>query len=219
MLTRRLAPLTLAACLAAGPALAHPHIFVEARVNVVLDGQGNVLGVRLTWDYDEFFSFLLTADLGIDPDGDMILTAEETEMLQAAVLDWPTDFGGDLMVMQDGVPVALGGRQDASASFEGGRVSESHFRPLSQPVPAGAKGVTVQVYDPFFYVAYQVVGDIDLTDGNGCSATYLAADLNSAYAMVEELLYGRPASDVGPEEDFPEVGYAFADTVTVTCAA
>jgi hypothetical protein len=43
------------------------------------------------------------------------------------------------------------------------------------------------------------------------------ADLNAAYSLVDELLYGRPASDVGPDEAFPEVGEAFSDTVVVTC--
>jgi len=75
----------------------------------------------------------------------------------------------------------------------------------------------VQVYDPFYYVAYEIVGDIGLTGGDGCVAQYQKADLNAAYSLVDELLYGRPASDVGPDEQFPEVGVAFADTVTVSC--
>jgi ABC-type uncharacterized transport system substrate-binding protein len=78
--------------------------------------------------------------------------------------------------------------------------------------------VTVQVYDPFYYVAYEVVGDIVLENGAGCAATYQAADLNAAYILADELLYGRAASDVGPDEAFPEIGQSFADTVTVTCA-
>lgn len=213
-----LAPLALAAGLAAGAAAAHPHVFVEARVSLVLDGQGNVLGVRLSWDYDEFFSFLLTAELGIDPEGDMILTEAEIAALSDFVLDWPADFGGDLFVTQDGAPLALGAREQARVTFDGGRVSESHYRPLLAPAAAGATGVAVQIYDPFYYVAYQVVGEIGLEGGTGCATRYQAADLNAAYAMVDELLYGRPASDVGPDEAFPEVGHAFADTVTVTCA-
>ena len=49
-----------------------------------------------------------------------------------------------------------------------------------------------------------------------CSATILPADLDKAYTLVEELLYATPAAEV--EEAFPEVGEAFADTVTVSCA-
>jgi hypothetical protein len=66
-------------------------------------------------------------------------------------------------------------------------------------------------------VAYEISPSIALRGGEGCEVTLRKADLAAAYALVDELLYGRPASDVGPDEAFPEVGEAFADTVIVTC--
>jgi hypothetical protein len=42
-------------------------------------------------------------------------------------------------------------------------------------------------------------------------------DLNAAYSLVDEFLYGRPAADVGAEEQLPEVGLQFAETIFVTC--
>lgn len=195
---------------------AHPHIFVEAQVEVVMDGSGAMTGVRLIWDYDDFFGFLLTTDLGIDPEGDLILTPEEAELLEAQVLAWPEDFAGDLSVAQYGQVLALGPREQATAELRNGRVRETHFRPLVVPADA-ATPISIQVYDPFYYVAYEIVGEIGLTGGDGCVAQYQKADLNAAYSLVDELLYGRPASDVGPDEEFPEVGVAFADTVIVSC--
>jgi ABC-type uncharacterized transport system substrate-binding protein len=211
-----LKPALTALCLIPGAAAAHPHVFIEAGVEVVMDGAGRMLGVRLTWTYDDFFSLMLTADLGIDPEGDLILTDDELLTLQTSVMDWPADFAGDLTVTQAGEVLALGPRAEQSVSLDQGRVVERHFRPLANLVAAAAP-INVQVYDPYYYVAYTVVGDIILTDGAGCATRYLPADLNTAYALVDELLYGRAASDVGPEEEFPEVGHAFADTVTVTC--
>jgi ABC-type uncharacterized transport system substrate-binding protein len=212
----RPALIALILALPAAPIAAHPHIFVEARVGVVLDEGGRVTGVELTWTYDEFFSFMLTAELGLDPDGDLALSAAEKEALGEKVLDWPADFGGDLMVMQGGVPVALGARAEASVEFVDGRVVERHLRPLAAPAGPGAP-VAIQVFDPFYYVAYEISPSIALRGGEGCEVTLRKADLAAAYALVDELLYGRPASDVGPDEAFPEVGEAFADTVIVTC--
>lgn len=206
-----------AAILPCAPALAHPHVFVEAEMMIVFDANGAMTGVRLTWVYDDFFSFLLTTELGLDSDGDMVLTPDETAALSAYVLDWPVDFGGDLFVWNRGRALALAPPQQGSVTFEGGRVRESHVRPLATPLTVD-NPVEVQVYDPFYYVAYDVVGQIGLSGGDGCAAALEKADLNMAYALVDELLYGRPASDVGPDEEFPEVGHAFADTVTVTCA-
>jgi ABC-type uncharacterized transport system substrate-binding protein len=200
----------------ATPAAAHPHVFVTAGVEIVFDDAGRMEGVRLSWTYDEFFSFMLTEDLGLDADGDLVMTPEEHEALARGVLDWPADFGGDLFVSRGGEPVALGQREQASVDYVDGLVTEHHYRPLAAPVEVDGP-VNVQVYDPFYYVAYEIAPDIVLHGAGGCAADLRKADLNAAYSLVDELLYGRPASDVGPEEAFPEVGEAFADTVVVTC--
>lgn len=186
-------------------------------MSLVFEGDA-LVGVRLPWTYDDFFSLLLTEDLGVDPDGDLMLTPEEADIVRAAVLDWPPEYAGDLVVTGPGGPLALGLRIGADVTVTGGRVVETHLRLLADPVAPGAGGVTVQVYDPFYYAAYSVVGQIGIEGSDDCVAAYEAADLNAAYSMLDELLYGRLASDFEAEEDFPMVGATFADTVTVTCA-
>jgi ABC-type uncharacterized transport system substrate-binding protein len=209
--------IALAACLSFGTsAIAHPHVFVQAQVELVVE-EGMLTGVRLKWIYDDFFSLLMTEDLQIDPDGDLVLTAEEEQMLSASVTDWPADYAGDLYLVQGSAPLRLGPRQDHHATLEDGLVVEHVLMPLADPVDASV-AVDVRVYDPFYYIAYSVVGDLVVTGDPNCRASYRPADLNAAYALVDELLYGRPASDVGPDEQFPEVGVHFADTVTLTCA-
>lgn len=212
-----LRPAALALCLIPAPLAAHPHVFVEASVGLVFDGAA-LIGVRLTWTYDDFFSLLLTEDLGVDPDGDMILSPAELAMVEASVLDWPADYGGDLEVTGPGGVLPLGARTEAQVAVEQGRIIESHVRLLAEPVMPGAQGVAVQVYDPFYYVAYQVVGEIVFEGTEDCAAAYTPADLDAAYALLDELLYGRPASEVDLEGNFPMVGVVFADTVTVTCS-
>ncbi|SMY09454.1 DUF1007 family protein [Flavimaricola marinus] len=211
-----LRPTALALALLPAPLAAHPHVFVEAQVGLVFDGAA-LVGVRLSWTYDDFFSLLLTEDLGVDPDGDMVLTEEELEIVRASVLDWPADYAGDLVLTGPAGELPLGPRIDAEVEVIEGRIIESHLRLLADPVDPGPQGVAVQVYDPFYYVAYQVVGEIAIEGTDACAAAYTPADLEAAYALLDELLYGRPASDVGPEEEFPMVGVAFADTVMVTC--
>lgn len=206
---------TVIACLAA-PAAAHPHIFVEAAVELVFDDTGRMAGVRLSWTYDEFFSFMLTSDLELDMDGDLVMSSEELETLAGQVLEWPADFGGDLYLTQRESQIALGPRGEASVDYVDGKVIERHYRPLAEPLDASWP-VAVQVYDPFYYVAYEISPEIGLQGGAGCAVELRKADLNAAYSLVDELLYGRPASDVGPEESFPEVGEAFSDTVFVSC--
>lgn len=210
-------PLFAAFIALAGTAAAHPHVFVEAEVDIVFDAGGEMTGVRLTWVYDDFFSFLLTAELGLDPQGSLQLTPEEQQVLASFVLDWPDNFGGDLHVFQNGRPLDLASPQQQAVEYRDGRVMEMHVRPLRQPADP-AVPVDVQVFDPYYYVAYEIVGEIGLIGRDGCEVRFTPADLATAYALVEELLFGRPAYDVGPDEYFPAVGDAFADTVTVRCA-
>ena len=200
------------------PVLAHPHIFVDTAVTVRVNEDGAVYAVEIVWTYDDFFSLLILEDLGLDGDGDLILTAEEKAVLTSIVLDWPADFGGDLLVETGGGAVALGPVKDHAAVYEEGRVIETHVRWLEVPAPA-VEGVNLRVFDPGYYTAYALTGGAFLEAPEGCELWIVPADLDAAYSMVDELLYGRPASDVGPEEAFPEVGAAFADMITVTCPA
>jgi len=208
--------LSATAILIATTANAHPHIFVGVGVTIVYDNDAPV-AVRLDWQYDEYFSLLLTTDLGIDTDGDLVLIAAEDAILFDAVANWPADFGGDLEVSQNGQPATLSARKQHGVVMENGIIRETHTRPIAA-LPDPSAALTVQVYDPFYYVSYSVDGPVKIEGRDDCAATIDPPDLNTAYSLVEELLYGRPASDVGPEEDFPAVGISFAETITITCA-
>ena len=67
----------LAALVVPLPAHAHPHIFIDAAIEVVFAPDGRAEGVRLRWSYDDFFSLTLVAERGLDPDFDGVLTPEE----------------------------------------------------------------------------------------------------------------------------------------------
>ena len=187
-------------------------------MTVHVNEAGDVYAVDVVWTYDDFFSLLILEDLGLDSDGDKELTAEEKAVLRNIVLDWPADFGGDLLVETAAGAVALGPVKDHEAEYIEGRVVETHTRWLDTPAAAG-EGVNIRVFDPGYYTAYALTGGVTLDAPEGCEMWIVPADLDAAYSLVDELLYGRPASDVGPEEAFPEVGAAFADMITVTCPA
>ncbi|MFQ1701796.1 DUF1007 family protein [Loktanella agnita] len=210
--------LTLCAALMAPAQLAaHPHVFVRTKMAVVFDDSGEI-SVRLQWYYDEYFSLLVTADLGLDPDGDMLLTADEQALLDEQITAWPADYTGDLEVVQGATVLPLAEKRNHRMTFENGLFYEVHLRPIAEIADRNAP-LTLLAYDPHYYVAYDLEGPVVIEGRDDCTVTVTPANLDAAYTTVEELLYGRPASDVGPDEEFPEVGQAFADTVTVTCAA
>jgi polyphosphate kinase len=206
----------LAALAAPLSVTAHPHVFVEAQVTVVFDADGGI-GVKLDWFYDDFFSLLVTSDLGIDMDGDLMLTAQEQALLDAQITAWPPDYQGDLEVSQGGEVLALAEKQDHRMTYEEGLFHEAHLRPV-EALTDRAAPLQIRVFDPSFYTAYDLRRPVLIEGRDDCTVEVTVADVDAAYALADSLLDGRSASEVGPDEYFPEIGDAFADTIVVTCA-
>ncbi len=195
---------------------AHPHVFVQAQVTVVFDESGD-MGIKLDWQYDDLFSLLVTTDLGIDMDGDLVLTADEQALLESQIAAWPPEYAGDLEVAQGGAVLALGEKQDHRMTYVEGLFLETHLRPVPD-VPDRASPLHIRVYDPSFYTAYDLRRPVLIEGRDDCSAEIIPADIDAAYALAESLLDGQSADEVGPDDYFPAIGDAFADTIVVTCA-
>ena len=198
-------------------ALAHPHVFVDSQVELVMDGT-LVTAVRLTWTYDDFFSLMLTQDLGLDANADAVLTEPELGALNASVTAWPPDFTGDLVLTHREEPVPLGDRTDHKVDFVDGKMVETHTRPLATPVDAAQAPLTVENYDPYYYVAYTVLPAIALSGAGSCEATLIPADPEAGQATVDEMFGALDIAGAGPEVQLPPVGFAFTDRVEVRCA-
>jgi len=202
-----LAAITMAPC----AAKAHPHIFVDTALKVLVMDDGQLEAVEVTWAYDEFYSLLIFEDLGLDADYDGELTAEELVKLQSFDLQWSEDYDGDSYLIRDGVPLVLSGAEHLETVVSGGRITTRHRRTLVEPV--AADGVVFKAYDPTYYTAYTLNLDFEVT--GGCTGEATPPNLNAAYDKVEELLYSIPADQVN--EVYPEVGEAFAETVRLSC--
>jgi ABC-type uncharacterized transport system substrate-binding protein len=200
----------VAMLLAVPVAQAHPHVFVETGLTLVADDAGRLIGVEVSWAYDDFYSLLLLEDLGLDPDGDGVLSADELARLEGFDLQWIDGYLGDLYLTAGEAPVELGRPESRGTQVVEGRIVTRHFRAFAPQDGA----VVVKAYDPTFYTAYDLNGGVTVPEG--CSLSIQPADLDKAYTMVEEALYANPAL---PDDDYPEVGEAFADTVLVSCNA
>jgi ABC-type uncharacterized transport system substrate-binding protein len=204
---------------AATPATAHPHVFIDVRVEVILDDQDRATSVRIGWIYDEFFSLSTIADRGLDPDGDSQLTAAELTALNGWDMHWEPGYPGDSYALIDGGDLVLGPPQDWTVAYEGGRLRTTHLRALPAPVAIEAGTFTVQVYDPGYYTAYTIAYRPVLTGGSGaCAAQVWAPDPTEADAEMKAAL-SEYTPDMDVEADFPAVGKAWAEEVRVTCAA
>ena len=216
----RLAPALAALALSATAAVAHPHIFIDTVLEVVLDAEGHATAVRVVWVYDDFYSLVMLQDRGVDPDGDARLTPEEEAKLSGFDMDWDADFQGDLYVLDKGTdPVVLGRPHDWSARVEQGRIVSTHLRDITTPVAVTDAALVLQVYDPTYYTAYTILGT-PLLCGPGaasCAVQVFEPDLSAAQEKLQAMLQEYTA-DQSTEQDFPAVGANFAEEARVTCA-
>lgn len=91
--------------------LAHPHIFIDTGVEVLLDDQNRATAVRISWTYDDLTSLALIADRGLDEDFDGVLTPEETAAITGFDMDWEPGFAGDSYALLGEVPLDWSGPQ------------------------------------------------------------------------------------------------------------
>lgn len=190
-------------------AMAHPHVFVDTKLRIQISDEGIFEGIEVAWTYDDFYSLLLLSDMGLTPDAKGNLEQSELVLLDGFDLQWVEGFAGDTIVSRDGTLVDLGPPEGRGIKVEDGLITSTHFRAATGP----ADGLVIKAFDPTFYTAYSLIGPVDVTEA--CNASIQPADLDAAYTMVEELLYATPSSQ--SEDDYPQVGEAFADTVLVSC--
>lgn len=213
-MTRRLRSIIAATLIAAPlPALAHPHVFIDTGLKLVTDAEGMLIGVEVQWTYDDLYSMLMFEDMGVDNDHDGRLSDAEIAHLDGFDMQWVPGYEGDLYLKAGDDTLLLGPPEPRGLTVADARISTRHFRPLETPVPASS--VTVRAYDPTYYTAYDLTQGVSVEGTGACTVTVTPADLDKAYTMVEELLYAKPADQM--ENNFPEVGEAFADTVTLSC--
>lgn len=205
----------LAAAVGAQPALAHPHIFIDATVEVVFDALGRAEGLRIGWTYDDLMSLTFVTERGLDPDFDGVLTEAERASLNGFDMAWQPGFAGDTYALLNSVPLALSGPSDWSVSYADGKVTSGHYRRFDAPVDLGGAALVVQVYDPGYYTSY-VLAEAHVAGRSGCQVDLFEPDRDAADQTLQDALAEYSASDAA-EADFPAVGAAYAEEAQVTC--
>ncbi len=205
-----LSAVALCLSLPIGGAGAHPHVFVDVGLQFEHDGTGQLTAVEVTWRYDDFFSLLILSDMGLDEDGDGVLTeAERAELKGFDLEEWPEGFEGDLYIHSDGEKITLDHPVPTGVALEDGRIVATHRRGFA-PVPAD--GLEVEPYDPTYYVEYTVAGPVDLPDG--CDHSVTEPDLDDSQRAFRDMIADLPAEE---QFDGIEVGNLFSDVMVISC--
>jgi ABC-type uncharacterized transport system substrate-binding protein len=171
MRPKRLTALLVSSLLATGtPVLAHPHVFVTARAEVLYGPDGKVTGVRHAWTFDKVYSSYITQ--GLDADRNGKLTPDELQDLAKENTTSLVDFDYFTVVKANGAQQAFGAPRDWGMTHANEEATLSYVLPLK--APAANKLVTVEIYDPSYFLAFSLAeGDAVTLAGapKGCSMT------------------------------------------------
>ena len=147
---RALALASAFVALAVGPAGAHPHVFIDYAVTLVVAGD-RLAGVRHAWTFDDLFSGFILQEFDKDRNG--TLSAPEVQRIEATHLAEFHKVGYYTTVNVNGKPVTSSGAREFRATAAKGIVTYEFILLLGVPL-SSATTMEVVVDDPVYYIAY-----------------------------------------------------------------
>jgi ABC-type uncharacterized transport system substrate-binding protein len=149
----RAAAVATTVLLASLPAAAHPHIWVTMEATLLYEN-GVFTGIRHKWTFDEYYT--ASAIEGLDKNKDGIYDREELAELAKVNVDALKDFDYFTFPTLAGQAVKLGEPKDYWLEHKDGALSLLFTVPFATPVLPDAKGFAFAVYDPSFFIAFDL---------------------------------------------------------------
>jgi ABC-type uncharacterized transport system substrate-binding protein len=189
---------------------AHPHVWVTVE-STLLSERGAFTGLQHKWTFDEFYSAMAVEGLDTNKDGKY--SREELAELAKVNVTSLKDFGYFTFPMLAGQALKVADPHDYWLETKDGILSLHFTVPFASPVLPEAKGFTFAVYDPSFFIAFDLAKTdqpVRLGEGapKGCALKIGAPDRNpnDASALGESLTA------------MTGFGVSVAKTVSVACS-
>lgn len=213
-MTNRLAGLlvvVIGAAGAASSAAAHPHVWIDARTEVIFDGKARVSALHVTWRFDEFYS--LFAIEGLDQDGDGQVDAAELKPLAEVNITSLRDYSYFTYVTAAGSTVGFEPVTDYQSSYKDGILTLEFVLPLARPVDPVAEQLRFVSYDPTFYIAVEppLQNPVTLSGAPESCRAVEARSPESASLQLSEADFLDPAAS-------QEIGRLYATEFAIACA-
>ncbi|GGF04942.1 DUF1007 family protein [Stappia taiwanensis] len=197
-------------------ALAHPHVFVEARAEIVFDEAGRLSAVRHVWRFDEAFTAF--AVQGLDADGDGTLSREELQPLAQINVESLAEYDFFTFLYKGEDEVAFGDPVEYWLDFYGGRLTLFYTLPLKQEMITDASSLTLDVFDPTYFVAFEMTPDtpFSMVDAPAtCTLTFTPPPkLDEGTAMALSQI---PATERELSPDLMQVTETLSNSASVGC--
>ena len=192
-------------------AVAHPHNWVDLRVEVRFDKDGRALGLFHKWLFDDIYSVTITE--GMDGDGDGMPDRPRLDELQKSVVNNLKKYTYFTKVEQDGKGVSFGPVSQEAMTMYVDRLEFSFFLPFITPLDLRHSPLNYRVFDPGYYIEMLHAESKDavvLRDApDGCSYR-----LQQPKPDPKKIAY---AASLPPGADGGDLGRFFTEKVVVKC--
>ena len=196
-------------------AMAHPHVFVDARAEIIFDGQGRISAVRNIWKFDEAFSAF--AIQGLDKNHDGKLEASELAPLAKVNVTSLKRYDYFTYVISGPAKHPFLFPDKHHLEYAGSRLTLFFTLPLKDPVPVDGKA-TVEIFDPEYFVAFTFLKDHPVSLVNapaGCTASYQPPHMLDASTM--SALAAIPVAQHDLPPNLLNAAAALANVINVNC--
>jgi ABC-type uncharacterized transport system substrate-binding protein len=138
--------------MAAMPAAAHPHVFVEHTVTLVMK-DGALDGLRFSWVFDEMFSATLRSNfVKGKPDK---LPKETIAQIEQRAFANLAQFGYFIDLKVNDEPFKVNAVTGFDVMFANGRAIYQFVVPMRAPAAPAKTVIQVAVFDPEYYIDYR----------------------------------------------------------------
>jgi len=172
-----------------GTAAAHPHVFAEARLDVVLSADHqSVKALRHLWRFDDLFSS--TVLMEFDKNSDLKLDDDELKEVSDTIFASLAEYDYFQLVTAAGKDVKMRPPAQLIVSFDGDQLIVLFESEPEVPIKLSGK-VDFGVYDPTFYTAIDFTEDANMAvDGlpDNCTRKVIRPDPDTAIAENQKTL-------------------------------
>lgn len=153
-MSKRAASVLAGLILSCGPALAHPHVWITARSEVVFDGP-RLVGFRHSWTFDPAYSAYAVQGMGPRRDG--VPDPGELAALAKANIEALEEWNWYTSAKVNGAAAEFAPPTEYGQTLADGRLTLRFLVPLKASM--AVKVAALQVSDPSFFVALNFAED------------------------------------------------------------
>jgi ABC-type uncharacterized transport system substrate-binding protein len=177
-----LLPLLALMALTPAAAYAHPHVFADARLEIVTDANRNVVELHNVWRFDEVFSSSVLMDF--DKNTNLKLDPDELKEVGDTVRTSLADFDYYTNLTEGGKHVDVQKPDVINVDYRDGQLLMFFAIKPAKPMPLKGK-LTFGIYDPTLYTSIDFPTEKDIVlmgDFTGCTGKLVRPDPDEVIA-------------------------------------